>query len=105
MIWLFITIGFIGAFCLTLSSIIAMTKCVKARSFEHIVWKSRLLLAFANFMFLIYALGISLLNHNSIIFWNSVPTWVGSLIPLVLNLIMVIGKIKSDKKNNQNPNN
>jgi hypothetical protein len=57
----------------------------------------------ANLMFFTYSLGISLINVNTIHFWNSAPTWIGNLIPLFINGFMVAGKIVENKRirNNQ----
>jgi uncharacterized protein with PQ loop repeat len=52
----------------------------------------------ANLSFIAYALGISLINDTTTIFWNSTPTWVGNIVPFILNLIMLIGKIKTNHK-------
>jgi uncharacterized protein with PQ loop repeat len=98
MIWVFIGIGFLGALFLTTSAIVNMVRCIKNKSYDHIHIWTQVSLMVANILFFIYALGISLYNRDSHIFWNSVPTWVGSLTPFILNLIMIIGKCKTKHK-------
>jgi uncharacterized protein with PQ loop repeat len=73
--------------------------CIKDKSFKRIILKSHFLFLLANITFFIYALGISLCNLDSHIFLNSMPTRIGNSIPLILNLIMVIGKIVYNHKN------
>jgi uncharacterized protein with PQ loop repeat len=97
-LWIFIGIGFIGTITLTISAIFNMCKCVKTKSYDHIEIRVQLLMMVANLCFIIYALGISLVNDSSTIFWNSTPTWAGNLVPFILNLIMVIGKMKANRK-------
>jgi uncharacterized protein with PQ loop repeat len=53
----------------------------------------------ANFLFLIYALGISIVCNQEGRFWNSAPTWIGNFIPLVLNIALIIGKLKTKHRN------
>jgi uncharacterized protein with PQ loop repeat len=96
-IWVFIGIGFVGSLALTLSAIFNIIKCVKERSFKHIVLKVQVLFMIANLTFVVYALGISIENHASVTFWNSAPTWIGNLIPFILNVGLVFGKIVSNK--------
>jgi uncharacterized protein with PQ loop repeat len=48
--------------------------------------------------FVVYALGISIENEASLTFWNSAPTWMGNIIPFVLNTILTVGKIVENKR-------
>ncbi|MDR1991740.1 MAG: hypothetical protein LBP70_03370 [Mycoplasmataceae bacterium] len=96
-LWIFIAIGFIGALVLTLAAIINLTKCIKNRSFADVNLNIHLLFMIGNATFFIYALGISIENYNTGLFWNSAPTWIGNFIPLVINAVLVIGKILSNK--------
>lgn len=97
-LWIFIGIGFIGAITLTLAAIFNIIKVFKEHTFKHIALKVQLAFMIANVTFVIYALGISIENDASVTFWNSAPTWMGNIIPFILNAILVVGKIVEDKR-------
>ncbi|MDR2823395.1 MAG: hypothetical protein LBV37_02575 [Mycoplasmataceae bacterium] len=97
-LWIFISIGFIGTLLLSVISIMIFIKCIKTKSYQHIDLKNHVLMMFSNIALIIYALGISIVHSGDLTFWNSVPTWAGNLLPLALNLFMVIGKIRSNRK-------
>ncbi|MDR0740039.1 MAG: hypothetical protein LBF00_04130 [Mycoplasmataceae bacterium] len=96
-LWIFIGIGFIGAISLTLAAVFNIVKVFKEHTFKHIILKIQIIFAIANITFVIYALGISIENETSLTFWNSTPTWMGNIIPFILNLVLVIGKVIEDK--------
>ncbi|MDR0985742.1 MAG: hypothetical protein LBL60_02230 [Mycoplasmataceae bacterium] len=100
-LWIFITIGFVGAISLTIAGIINLIICIKTKTFKHIRLSVQMCFFIANLMFFIYALGISLTNWINVdtwTGWTSVPTWVGNLIPMFLNGFLIIGKIIENKK-------
>ncbi|MDR3257622.1 MAG: hypothetical protein LBT17_02385 [Mycoplasmataceae bacterium] len=96
LLWVFIGIGFVAGVALTLAAVFNFAKARKVKSFDHIVLHVQAMFVIANLLFLMYALGISILSYNDGRFWNSAPTWIGNFIPLILNIALIIGKIKTN---------
>ncbi|MDR2822921.1 MAG: hypothetical protein LBV37_00015 [Mycoplasmataceae bacterium] len=97
-LWIFISIGFAGTLLLSVISILIMIKCIKTKSYRHIDLKNHVFMMISNITLIIYALGISIVHSHDMAFWNGVPTWAGNILPFILNLIMIVGKVRSERK-------
>ncbi|MDR3163876.1 MAG: hypothetical protein LBT77_02305 [Mycoplasmataceae bacterium] len=91
---IFIIIGFAGALFMILLSILNLYFYVRYKN--KIFLLERFLLTLTNLCFFVYALGLSIVNIHTI-FYNSMPTWVGSGISLLVNTFVLFAEIWNQK--------
>jgi uncharacterized protein with PQ loop repeat len=87
--WIFIVIGFVGAILTIFISIINWLNIHKTKVPNTTLWIQYIIL-FSNVAMFVYGFGLSIINLHKPIFYNSMPTWVGNGIALIVNSIITI---------------
>lgn len=87
--WVFIIIGFVGAILTIVISIVNWLQIHKVKTPNVTLWIQYVVL-FSNVAMFIYGLGLSIINLHQPIFYNSMPTWVGNGVALIINSIITV---------------
>lgn len=85
--WIFIAIGFIGAILTIVISIVNWRHIHKTKV-PNITLTIQYVILISNVAMFIYGFGLSIINLHKPIFYNSMPTWVGNGIALIINGII-----------------
>lgn len=87
--WIFIIIGFVGALLTIGISFVNLHKTNKMK-IPHTTLIIQYIVLLSNVTMFIYGFGLSMINIHSPIFYNSMPTWVGNGVALIVNGIITI---------------